>query len=736
MIVQKIYEFRFFILLIILPGGAFLWQPFQKALIVNNSLRIWFKEDSPTLRHYDDFQDRFGSDEVIVILFNDERGVLQPANIDRLKKLTARLENHPDVASVFSISNVKMLQQKGISLLSSELLDARLSEEALRNRLSSMPLLSQHLVNEDLTATRLIVQLKRLPDIDARRGEIIRSIKASAYQEIAENQLAFGGVGVIFEGLNELTQQDFGRFLGLAYLVMFVVLLSLYRQFLVLVFAVGVIVLATYFTIGLYGLAGHELNLMSTLIPIILVLLGLMDVIHIMNARMHQQHPASSTHEQAMAALQKVWKPCLFTTLTTMAGFLSLVFTPLSILRNFGLFSALGIGFCLLFTYLLGVFIVPRVATTSSFPFSTVRLWDYLTRHQKVLRIITLIVGVGSLVGMLLIKVDTYTLGYLPSDHPVVQDHMLITRKWGNYMPLELMLETQGDQPVYSPEILQRSLLLIDTLTNMDGISGGFGFSSLMQAGLQARYGNKATEALRSTSAVMRTQRTLKQYYPEVYARTVDATGRYARITLFGKMSSAAELSRRLDTLMAQSEHTLGAIARVTPSGYLPMYADIVTYATQSQVQSLGLAIVFIFVLVAAFIRSLRLAFIAVLTNVFPVVVLFGTIGWLGIDLDIATASIAAIGLSFCIDDSIHVMYEYQKNRAAGFTATAAQENTFHRIGPALITSSLVLFCGYLLMAFASLKTVYLFGSLTALMVLAALYAQLVLFPWLIRQLT
>ncbi len=735
MLLQKIHKLRTLLLLIVILAGVFLWKPLQQALVVNNSLRIWFKEDAPALKQYDDFQRRFGSDEVIIILFSDERGVLQKANIDKIKALTARIEAHPDVALVLSISNMKMLQKEGIGLIASDLLDARLSEQERREKLDRVPLLSRHLINEDFTATRLIVQFKRLPDMDARRGQIIQAVKEVAYQEIAREQLAFGGVGVIFEGLNELSQQDFGLFLAIAYGVMCVVLVYLYRSFLILILALGVIALATYFTLGLYGLAGHELNLMSTLIPIILVLLGMIDVIHIVNERMHLQSHAINAREKALTALKNVWKPCLFTTLTTMAGFLSLLFTPMSILREFGLFSALGILLCLIFTYLLSLLMLPLLKDIRSRNFPMASLWHDVIQYKKVLLIATLVLCLISVVGMFQVKVDTYTLGYLPQDHPVVKDHVLITQKWGDYMPLELMLDISENYSIHSPEVVQRSLRLMDTLKSMEGISAGFGFSSLTQAGLQAQYGDKADKALQSKSAVLQMQRVLRRYYPALYTHLVDSTGQYARITLFGKMSSAATLKDKMDTLMALSAGTMDSLATVIPSGYLPMYADIINYVTQSQVKSLALAIIFIFLLVWIFIRDVQLALVALLTNMFPLMILFGWIGWLHIDLDIATASIAAIGLSFCIDDSIHFIYDYKKNRLTGMNSYEAQAQTFRKIGPALVTSSLILFCGYILMVFASLKTIHLFGSLTALMVIAALYAQLVIFPLLIQKL-
>ena len=716
---------------LVVTMGVLLWQPFQRALTVNNSLRVWFKEDDPSLRAYDTFQDRFGSDEVIVISLSDERGVLRQPNVAQLRQLTHALENHPDVASVLSLANLKEFRQVGLSVLATELLNPSWSEEQLRTKLASSSAMSQYFINDSLTATRLLVQLKRTPDIDTRRGEIIRSVKREAYRQVDAEQLAFGGVGIIFEGLNELTQRDFSRFLAIAYLVMFAVLLALYRRVLVLALALGVIVLSTYFTIGLYGWLGYQLNLMTTLIPMILVLLGLLDVIHLTNERMNVESTGEEPYQKAMATLRSIWRPCLFTTLTTMAGFLSLTLSPLAILREFGLFSALGVLLCLMFTYLLGVVLLPQWQRVRPLPLNIVPWWSWFRQHRSALLILTLLVSAGSLIGMFQLEADTYTLGYFPDDHPVVRDHEHLAQTWGSYMPLEFIVTSKGSL-VSSSEALQRHARLTDSLTQVDGMSSGISLATLTEASLRTRYGDQARRALRSAVAVRQSQQLLKQHYPAWYYRTVDATGTYARITLFGKMLSAANLQQRIDQLERIGASMLGGSGRMVAAGYLPIYAKVTGYVIRSQVQSLTLTVGLIFLLVWLFVRDLRLAGVAVLTNLFPLVLLFGTMGWLRIDLDIATASIAAISLSFCIDDSIHFIHAYQQYRQNGYTREVACRATFGKVGPALVTSSLVLFCGYGLMVFASLKTVYLFGSLTVLMVVAALYAQLVIFPWLI----
>jgi predicted RND superfamily exporter protein len=158
------------------------------------------------------------------------------------------------------------------------------------------------------------------------------------------------------------------------------------------------------------------------------------------------------------------------------------------------------------------------------------------------------------------------------------------------------------------------------------------------------------------------------------------------------------------------------------------MYARITDYVTTSQTNSLLTSFGLVFLLTWGFIRSFRLALIAVVPNLFPVLVLLGLMGWWGIPLDTATASIAAIVLSFCTDDSIHFIHAYQQNRQRGFAPAQARLATVAHIGPTILLTSVILFLGYSVMLLASLKTVQLFGMLTAISIVGALYGELVIF--------
>ncbi|GAA3956624.1 efflux RND transporter permease subunit [Hymenobacter antarcticus] len=731
-----LYKIR--LLLLALTGVAcvVLWPGVQAALVVDNNLSAWFLTDDPALAAYRDFQGRFGNDEVVVVVVKDDRTVLTPGYFAGLRALSAELAGLPEVAQVLGAGTTELPGRGG--LLGAEapraLLPPGATAGTVRAALGELPTLRGQLFSPDYRATRLLVVLRQLPDFDNRRGAILGRVRAVVYRHFAPGQALLGGVGVVFAGLNELSQHDFGLFLGVGYLLMFTIFLVIYRNFYLLLYTLGIVGLATYLTLGVYGALGHRINLLTVLLPIVIILLGFLDSMHVVNERNLLPTAATDTpRASALQALRNVFQPCLFTMTTTAAGFLALLTSPMAILRDFGLFAALGIALCLGLTFLLGVTILPLTRpvprATRATGGAVLRLYELVLRHRRAFAALAVGLMLALLAGLPRLHSDTYTLGYLPDDYVVVTDHRAMEAAWGPYMPLELLVQPRPGLTLDSSRVLRAAVAFADSVQTMPGAGAGFGFQSLYLAALEPRFGPKARRALHSQGVVRAVHAQLRASYPALARQYVHEPSQTGRITVAGPMLSARQLTARMATVLGIARATLGPVARVTPAGYQPMYARITAYVTTSQTNSLLTSFGLVFLLTWAFIRNFRLAVLAVVPNLFPVLVLLGVMGWAGIALDAATASIAAIVLSLCTDDSIHFIHAYQQGRLRGELPAVARRATVAHIGPTVVLTSVILFLGYAVMLLASLKTVQLFGALTAVAIVGALFGELVIFP-------
>jgi len=703
------------IILLILSGPGL-----QTAMIVNNSLNIWFNGNSSELKTYQLFQEQFGSDEQILIMLELEGGSIKEQEAKRLQALHNKLLALEEVATVLSPADLALPERRLTGLIFKQFLSNRPERQA--KLLKRFPMVSKQLFSPDMKACKMIVQLNAELDIDAERGNMVTQIKKVVAKEWGKEQFAVGGISVVFAALNQLTEEQFGLFVPLMYATMLLFMLVLSRSWRVCLIAFLTMGTATTICLGLYGWIGHQLNLMTVLIPMVILLLSSLDLMHLLYV--WKRDPNNGLSQ----AVKKVWKPTLITTLTTMLGFLSLLSSPMAILQQFGLYSAIGVGLCLPLTYLFASWLWPKKSaqrTGANKNNSRAQKWQaWLERNRVGIAIGFGVSLVLFILGITKLESDTYTLGYLPQTNQAVLDHEKIQSTFGSYIPLELLLNSKEGNSLKDSTHFSQVLALTDKLEDA-------GFTPQLGLPQVVKFTAKQLGAKTSSEIAAKTPQSfaLLQKHFGKWANTYyhEATGT-ARVTIFGSMMTAGELGEHIEELQNIGS---GFPIEIKPAGYLPLYAQLVPAATRSQTISLITAALLIGLLLWLYLRSFRQMIVVLATQIFPLAGMFGLMGWFGIELDVATASIASIALSFCVDDSIHFSSGYRRHRKNGLDHNSAMIEALSHTGHAIVFSSLMLLLGFACMLFSPLKTVFLFGGLCIVIILLALVSQILLFGFL-----
>ncbi len=285
----------------------------QRALVVNNSLEIWFTGDSPELQAYRVYQERFGSDEQVLVALDLKGGGIDTAEARKLRILHEALAALDEVASVQSPADLAIPERRITGLVFRQLLDNDPERQLVL--LDRFPIIRQQVFSPDLEACKMVVQLNAALDIDAQRGAMVGKIREVVAEHWSADAYAMGGISVVFAALNELTQAQFGLYVPLTYGVMLLFLFVVARSWRVCAIALATMTTATVLSLGVYGWLGHQLNLMTVLIPMVILLLSSLDLMHLLYAW-------KSRPEAGLAgAIALVWRPALLTTVTTMLGF-------------------------------------------------------------------------------------------------------------------------------------------------------------------------------------------------------------------------------------------------------------------------------------------------------------------------------------------------------------------------------------------------------------------------------
>ncbi|MGD1890164.1 MAG: hypothetical protein ACFB15_06150, partial [Cyclobacteriaceae bacterium] len=293
-------------------------------------------------------------------------------------------------------------------------------------------------------------------------------------------------------------QRDFALFLGSGVGLIMLFLFVLYRNFYVVIYSLATFFLVLWLALGIYGALGYSLNLVSSIAPVLLTIVSLLDIIHILN------HYKAQGQKDIIPALRRVWWPCLFTTLTTVAGFASFLFTPLSILQQFGLLVGVGLSLALLVSFVLAFFFLPLISYEKSYlgiqaENLLLRLFKFSVKKKYAILGFYLMAAVVLGYGVSQITANTYTLGYFPKEHPVVEDHQEILQHWGRYFPIDLMLYPKDSGVVNSPELLTKTAEFAQRVTDNEDIARASGFHELYTRTLPVIYGPMWRSRLKPT---------------------------------------------------------------------------------------------------------------------------------------------------------------------------------------------------------------------------------------------
>ncbi len=709
---------------------------FAQRIGVDNSVEVWFVDGDPALTGYHEFQQAFGNDEVVAIAVHDDGGVFSAAAMARIRAVGEAAAAVDGVARVTSLATVDDIRGEmdadGFPILSvGNLVGDNPDWDATRARALADPLVAGRLVSNDGKTALVVVQMATMEGFDAQRDRVLAGLRAAVAPLLGED-FRHAGIGVIYAALNQLSTVDSVVFVVASYLLIIGVLWVLMGRVLPMAVSMVTVGIGAGWLLGAYGFAGRDINMVTMILPTLVLVIGVSDCVHVMNHVAELSPSWTGTRaELVKKAAGFVFMPCLFNTVTTGVGFASLATAPMAVLRDLGVYAAVGLSVAFLLSFILCplALLSPRFEPSLSNHGKLQRFVDgcaalALSRPLPVLAV-TAILALVSMLGISRIVVDTYSLDYFREGHRVRQDSAWIEAQVGPYTPLEFVV--RGPGRVDDPAILV-AIDQWERAMEQDPLVAWASSAADVAKRLNRELSADGAEVVPSEPAALTQAFLLYQSSPEVdLSSQVEGDWRSARVTVGIPMLSAAEMGQLIDRLLARAKMPVGVT--VTPTGYLPLYVHMMDYIVQSQLSSFGLAFVLIFGLIAALFRSLRLAALAVPANLTPILLTLGVMGFSGIRLDVATVTIGAIVLGLVVDDTVQFLYRFQHELSARGDVHEAARVTVSGVGRSLVITAIGLSLGFSVLGLAAVKSVAWFGLLVALALGTGVFGDLLVLP-------
>lgn len=736
------YPWQVLVLLTLVTALAAAEIPRLKINIGTQALTI---PTDPSFADFEEFKKRFPQDEGLVLVFRDpllfteERLIKIGSALDEIK----RLPYVSRAISLFSLKNVKNDEGTISSRPFLPPLPATPAEAApiIADALAN-PLIASNLISADGTTLAAQVVLKAPdndPDFDARVvkdiEEILKPIRPGF-----EEAFQLGGA-VVRAAITERIQADGKKTLSWSIGVLLVTLALMLRRLNGAFIPLATGLLSVVWTLGFMALTGISLNVMTSMVPALLIIIGSTEGIHLI-AEYYKGVDSGLGKREALGEMgEKMGMAVFLTALTTYVGFFSIITNDIVLLREFGLVSSTGI----LLNFLITAAFVPawlaltdrgvrrptdettEGETSTSERRSAKASGEGTLMHRAWLAVF-LVLSAIALIGSTRVEVDNDPLSYFPADEPLLQRTESLGRHLAGAESFSILLRSRIEDTFLKVRYLKEIRKLQQYL---DGLGL---FDKTLSLSDYVAFVNTVMEgSAPSQPELPESDDVVREYMlfadRDDIADYVSADFSEARIVVRHRISSSGELSKAVDRIHAFAGEKVDKGLDVVITGEAVVSMRAMDTMVIGQAKSLTLVIFVIWLIISILFVNVRAGLLAVLPNLFPIVGLFGVMGYLEIPLNPSTAMVAAIALGLCIDDTLVFMVRYHRHtQALNDQAQAIRLTLKDELRPILITS-LALALGFSVFWSSSFPPVVDFGLLSALMMLIALAAVLVLLP-------
>ena len=682
-------------------------------------------------RVYQHFLTTFGSDEDILVAFHDpQQALLVPEGLAAIRRLTQALAELPHVAVVHSLTTAQdmtHLRLTPFGIAVPQLIpDTSLTPEQVQAIRHNVQVIGT-LLSADLHTAGILVVPESVEKSASVREEWLAAVRTVAAQHAEHGrQIYVAGTPLERSDVTHYIQRDQQRIIPLVFLVLLGVTYSIYRVKRFALVSLSCVLLSLIWTMGCVGFVGIPLNVITSLLPAVITVVSVSVVIHLVNQFIDEVEAGASGAAAVENAVGHVGMACLLTSVTNAMGFFSLPVIQAPAIQEFGLFAGIGVllAFVATMTFApLALLRLGRVPSTRWLHLKEGRLealLDQLTfwvaAHRRAVFLGVVLLLAVMIPGIWQITQGTDIVRALKQDAPLRLSSEFIDQHLTGAHSLELLVQVPASDDLTSPTFIRRVLAFSRWLHAQPGVTAVL----------------SPWEPLRSVPAALLADDDQLQVLATLLPlglpldSWLDTRGKTVRISA---RVTSLNSERFLDLAHRARQRAVQLSLPMQATGTNYLLAQMSRALVHNQVASLACAVVMILGTITIALRSWKMGVVAAIPNLLPTVMIFGLMGWLGIELSAATTMIASVALGLFVDDTIHLLYLYRQKKQAGCKTFEAIEYALHHAGRAVIFTSLILTFGFWAGLLGSFKPTIYFSLLMGLTMLFSIVTELLVTP-------
>ena len=758
---------------------------FSKDFRLDASSETLLIEGDPDLEYLREITDRYGSKEFLVLTYTPNEPMVSDASINNLLSLKYKIQSLNWVHSVITLLDIPLLNNSDAPLQErlegfKTLKDEEVDRERGFKEILESPVFRNFVISIDGKTSGIIVNIKKnkeLEDIENKSKEEIEEykdkIKKQNHQNILEirdviksyenvGKIYLGGIPMIADDMMTFIKSDIIVF-GIGVLLFIIATLwFVFRKIIWIIVPISSCFFSVLIMMGLLGLLGWKVTVISSNFIALMLILTMAMNIHMSTRflQLRKEFEEKSSYEILSLTTGKMFWPILYTVLTTVCAFLSLIFSEIKPIIDFGWMMTFGLitSFLITFTLLptLLSFVPNKNISLKEEKDSNITkfLGKLSLNNKNSIFGVTIIVIILSVVGISKLEVENSFINYFDKDTEIYKGMKLIDEELGGTTPLEVIIkfpkkeiketsdddedfEDWGDEEDANDEKYWFTKDKIDKIKSVHNYLDGLpeigkvlSFSSIIDVATQLN-NNQPLGTLEMGVLYSKIPDNIKTEIIDPYISIKDNE---ARINL--RIIDSQKDLRRNDLINKINYDLVNKIgldkSEFKLAGVLILFNNLLQSLFKSQILTLGLVMIGIFGMFLILFRNIKLSLIGVVPNFIAAFFILGIIGLLEIPLDMMTITIAAITIGIAVDNSIHYIYRFKEEYAKIQNYEETLKTCHSTVGVAILNTSITIVFGFSILVLSKfIPTIY-FGVFTGIAMLLAMISVLTLLPSLI----
>jgi uncharacterized protein len=737
------------LLIIVTLSAAFFWVMISGSRMETN-LDNYMPQDHPAFVYSDQAEAWFDIQDAVIIAIENPAGIYQPGTFDKIRKLTQALQKMPeiddkDVTSLYTADNI-VGDEDGLEVKPFFKTPPRDDEalQQIRQAVRGNEMVYGRLVSVDETVTVVIAGIKA----DAFSQDFYQRILDLAKSHEGPERLHVAGRPIVEGTLAYLSPKDMQRMVPIVVLVIALVLLAVTRSFKSTLLTLLVVFGSTVWTFGLMAAVGIPIYAVATMIPVMLIAIGVADGIHLYN-HLHlflQQRPDTTKKTAVLEMMQQMWKPVVMTSVTTAVGFISLTSSQVYPIKYFGIFAAFGVLTAMILSLVLipaGIMMFGLPARRAAIkareaigtPFSH-RFADGVLKHRWPVLIGTLAIISLSAWGTGQVWIDSSFLEKFEKDSDIVLTDRFINQHFGGTSTLNVILASNRENAFKDPDVLRLIDRVQTDLEKLPMVGGSFSLADyLKRMNMVMHADDEAWNITPETTDMVAQYLLLYEMSgdPDNLLKVVDYPYQKANLTFQLKSDTSITIK---EVITAIERHlpafsALDVDVRYAGSGYKALvFTDLIL---EGQILSLLTSLVLIVVLLSLMFKNLLIGFIGSVPIIITAGISFGVMGWLGVALTTTTALVSSIAVGIGIDYAVHFITRYRQSIRESDGYEPAIRLTMQHSGRAIAFNALVVIAGFLVLLTSVFPSTRELGALVSLNMFTSFVGTLTVMAILLR---